>query len=75
MKRSKGCSRARRGEGEWPERAALREAVAQQAQRLRTNHALIRLFGAAALPFPPEALACELPDVRAGALLRRMGLL
>ena len=36
------------GEGEWPERAALREAVAQQAQRLRTNHALIRLFGAAA---------------------------
>ncbi len=63
------------GEGEWPERAALREAVAQQAQRLRTNHALIRLFGAAALPFQPEALACELPDVRAGALLRRMGLL
>lgn len=63
------------GEGEWPERAALREAVAQQAQRLRTNHALIRLFGTAALPFPPEALACELPDVRAGALLRRMGLL
>lgn len=63
------------GEGEWPERAALREAVAQQTQRLRTNHALIRLFGAAALPFPPEALACELPDVRAGALLRRMGLL
>lgn len=63
------------GEGEWPERAALREAVAQQAQRLRTNHALIRLFGAAALPFSPEALACELPDVRAGALLRRMGLL
>lgn len=63
------------GEGKWPERAALREAVAQQAQRLRTNHALIRLFGAAALPFQPEALACELPDVRAGALLRRMGLL
>lgn len=63
------------GEGEWPERMALREAVAQQAQRLRTNRALIRLFGAAALPFPPEALACELPDVRAGALLRRMGLL
>ena len=41
----------------------------------RIDFVAVRLFGAAALPFPPEALACELPDVRAGALLRRMGLL
>lgn len=55
-------------------RPAVRESVLRNTQRLRTNYQLIKLEGAAALPFPLEALAYTPTELTTHQVLQAIGL-
>lgn len=53
---------------------SIRESVIRNTQRLRKNYALIRLTGAAELPFAPEELAWSDPGYATTGVLKAIGL-
>ncbi len=51
---------------------SIRDSVLRNAQRIRTNHSLIRLDGAQALPFPLEELSFQDPGVTTREVMGRL---
>ena len=61
----------------WQEivKPSVRESVRQNGERIRRNHALIRLDGCADLPYAWEELKINIPDVTTMQVLKTVGIL